>query len=83
MSTFHVASFGNADVLFSYGKIVAMRHDGSVYLTDDWDYSATTKRHVTKFLNSTTKEIHDKLHMRKYEIINPKDIQVQIKGSLL
>lgn len=44
--------------LQSYKSIVALRkNDGSIILFPKWNYSRTTAKHVSQFLNIRTKEI--------------------------
>lgn len=41
----------------SYKSIVALKHDGKISLSNHWDYSKTTIKHLSKWLNMNSKEI--------------------------
>ena len=43
---------GDSKRLFSYDTLVAKISEGKVTLYPDWDYSATTLRHVRAFLEA-------------------------------
>ena len=47
----YVESYGSFVVLESYGTIIALiNQNGTAELTEHWDYSRTTARHLAEFL---------------------------------
>jgi len=59
------------EVLFSYNTAVASKYtDGTVTLTDAWDYSRTTSKFRNQFLNETTADTRNKLISGEYKLCN-------------
>jgi hypothetical protein len=54
----------------SYRSLIAfVDNTGSVTLTDDWDYSCTTMRYLSQFLNGVNSaEIHKRLKSGEYKL---------------
>ena len=61
--------FDNGRVFQSYDSIIAIKLNGKMYLTNDWDYSVTTGKYRNQFLNETKKETEVKIKAGIYKII--------------
>ncbi len=51
----------NGVVFQSYSSIIAIKHKGIVYLTNDFDYSVTTSKYLKQFCGFSAKEIKTEL----------------------
>lgn len=50
--------YDDAELCYSYGRLIAMRDKWAIYLDERWhNYSRTTIKHRNEFLNLTSKEI--------------------------
>lgn len=76
----------NKGVVFqSYGSIIAFydKSNSKVYLTEDWDYSNTTRKHFFIFLrdyckaygNIRKKDIEYELKQGKYELVSELNLE--------
>lgn len=54
----------------SYNRIVAFKAFGKIWLTEYYNYSATTTKHLNKMLNITNKELKDGVENGKYPVVN-------------
>ena len=59
---------GNLQVLFSYDSKVVVKDNNKVTLGRNWDYSRTTMKYVSQFLDSSAKETRDKIAKKIYKI---------------
>ena len=64
-----VVKTNEREVLFSYSTEIASKYvDGTVTLTDSWDYSRTTSKFRNQFLNETTSDTRAKLLSGEYSL---------------
>lgn len=57
--------------LFCYDtKIAHISHNGKVLIYTDWNFSRTTAKYRSQFLNETTKETEKKIRTGEYLLIN-------------
>ena len=67
----------NGVVFQSYTSIIAFKvRGGVVYLSDKWDYSKTTLKHLKLFLNTTTtkKDIEKLIETGVYVLVSEKEL---------
>lgn len=64
-----VVTFDNAIVFESYGTLIAIKKDGKLYVTKDYDYSRTTSRYLNEFCGRTSKEIAKELENKNPDIV--------------
>ena len=65
-----IIRFENGRVFKSYSSIIAVKvFDDKTYLTDHWDYSATTGRYRNDFLNCSIAECRSKIKSGQYQRI--------------
>lgn len=64
-----VTVFENGNVLTSYDSIIAVRIDHQIYLTNKWDYSATTGRHRNYYLCEGIAETREKIKSNVYKMV--------------
>ena len=70
--------FGNGVAFQSYDSLIAFKNDeGKVFLSDKWDYSKTTLKHLKLFLriNLSKKEIEKKIENGDYIIVSENDLK--------
>jgi hypothetical protein len=67
-----VINADNGDLFFqSYESIVCKKSKGKIYLDSVyWDYSKTTSKHRSIFLNEKTKETQAKINSGEYILCN-------------
>jgi len=67
-----VVNLENQRFLSSYGKsIVRIDEIGNVFLDEKyWNYSKTTSKYRSQFLNESTKETKAKIESGEYQLIN-------------
>lgn len=65
-----VTEFNNGSVFKSYDSIIAIKYNGKVYLTNDWDYSATTGGYRNQFLNENIEETREKIKSGIYKMLD-------------
>jgi len=56
-----VIRMNNGRVFQSYDSTIAIKHNGVVYLTNDFDYSVTTSKYLKQFCGYSAKEIKTEL----------------------
>lgn len=56
-----VINMKNGEVFQSYDSTIAIKYEGKVYITSDYDYSATTSKYLKQFCGSSSKEIKEKI----------------------
>ena len=56
-----VINMDNGRVFQSYDSTIAIKHNGVVYLTNDFDYSVTTSKYLKQFCGKSAKEIKTEL----------------------
>jgi len=62
--------------LVSYGKVVASVGVDKVRLSRDWDYSVSTAKWVTRFLEcESVKEVRDNIKSGRYKLVSELIIQ--------
>lgn len=62
--------YNEAELCYSYGKLIAIRDKWAIYLDERWhNFSKTTIKHRNEFLNLTTKEINELIKRDKKEVI--------------
>lgn len=66
----YLIGFDNADVFQSYSSIIAIQYKGTTYLTDKYDYSATTMKYLNQFLGHGIKETRDLLKSGSYKLLS-------------
>lgn len=66
-ANYSVIADGVKLILQSYAKIVAINNGGDIVLGRYWDYSRTTKKHVSKFTMNTVPEIRRMIDSGEYE----------------
>lgn len=78
---------GNGVFLQSYQKIVVFDDNNTdkVYLSENYNYSITTVRHVTKFLCTDSKKLKKRIKDGKYQVISQKEMDniFNIKGGII
>ncbi len=52
-----VINMDNGQVFQSYNSTIAIKMEGKVYLTKDYDYSVTTSKYLKQFCGKSSKEI--------------------------
>lgn len=60
--------------LQSYKTIVAKKDGGKITLYPKWNYSRTTTKHVSQWLNSSSKEIRDKIKLGRITVEDAPDL---------
>ena len=71
-------------VLFqSYSSVIAYKTKGVVYLTDKWDYSKTTLKHLKLFLGTTApkKDIEKLIKTGVYVIVSEQEIEDMVTNA--
>ena len=64
-----VISDEDGSYLQSYDSVVALvKHDGSIVLGTDYNYSRTTMKHVFSFVNLSSKEINQAVKENTIEV---------------
>lgn len=69
--------FNNGVAFQSYSSLIAIKlHNGKVYVSDKWDYSATTLKHFKLFLGitSTKKEIQKMIDDGIYHLVSEDEL---------
>ena len=56
-----VINMNNGEVFQSYDSTIAVKYNGVVYLTNDFDYSVTTSKYLKQFCGKSAKEIKTEL----------------------
>ena len=64
-----VVTFDNAIVFESYGTLIAIKKDGKLYVTEDYDYSRTTSKYLNQFCGWTSKEVTKELENKNPNIV--------------
>jgi len=54
-----VIRMNNGNVFQSYDSTIAIKHNGVVYLTNDFDYSVTTSKYLKQFCGYSAKEVKE------------------------
>lgn len=62
-----IISTNEGNFLYSYGTLIAGKVNGKVYLTEKWDYSATTGKHRNEFLGEGIAETRKKIKSGEYQ----------------
>lgn len=60
----------NATYFQSYNTIIAKNESGKITLDNDWNYSRTTSKYRSQFLNENTSETRKKIESGVYQITN-------------
>lgn len=61
--------FEHGSIFQSYRSVIAVKYRDKTYLTDDWNYSRTTSKYRTWYLNESTKDTRDKINNGRYKIL--------------
>ena len=56
-----VINMDNGEIFQSYSSTIAIKHKGTIYLTDKFDYSVTTSKYLKQFCGKSAKEIKTEL----------------------
>ena len=64
-----ITDFDNGRVFISYNSIIAIKYKGKIYLTDKWDYSATTSKYRNQFLNEGIADTREKIKSGIYKLV--------------
>ena len=80
-----IIEVNNGVIFQSYNSVIAFynKNNGKVYVTEDWDYSNTTRKHFYIFLrdycnacsNIRKKDIEYELKQGKYELVSELDLE--------
>ena len=71
------------DKLYSYGTLVAEIKDGRPVLYPDWDYSATTVRHVREWLKQHGFEAGSKAEMERMYVTNSRRMGLRSRRNVM
>lgn len=61
--------FDNGVLFQSYNSVIAIKKDGKLYVTEDYDYSKTTSKYLNQFCGYTAKEITKELENKNPDIV--------------
>lgn len=61
--------FEYGSIFQSYQSTIAVKHKDKTYLTDDWNYSRTTSKYRSWYLNESTKDTREKIENGTYKIL--------------
>ena len=85
-----IIEVNNGVIFQSYNSVIAFytKNNGKVYVTEDWDYSNTTRKHFYIFLrdyckacgNIRKKDIEYEFKQGKYELVSNLDVEVLSKN---
>ena len=85
-----IIEVNNGVIFQSYNSVITFynKHNGKVYVTEDWDYSNTTRKHFYIFLrdyckacgNIRKKDIEYEFKQGKYELVSNLDVEVLSKN---
>lgn len=85
-----IIEVNNGVIFQSYNSVIAFynKNNGKVYVTEDWDYSNTTRKHFYIFLrdyckacgNIRRKDIEYEFEQGKYELVSNLDVEVLSKN---
>ncbi len=80
-----IIEVNNGVIFQSYNSVIAFynKNNGKVYVTEDWDYSNTTRKHFYIFLrdyckacgNIRKKDIEYEFNQGKYELVSELDLE--------
>ena len=72
---------GDTKVLYSYQTPVAVKNKDGIILSENWEFSNTTKRHVKEFLGLDLKAIRDAIKRGDINVVpqrKPKKIEREV-----
>ena len=69
MRNAQVLEFEHGRILQSYNTDIVIEDASEIFLTDAWEYSTTTGKHLNKFLLETKKETLKKINDGIYKLI--------------
>ena len=85
-----IIEVNNGVIFQSYNSVIDFynKNNGKVYVTEDWDYSNTTRKHFYIFLrdyckacgNIRKKDIEYEFKQGKYELVSNLDVEVLSKN---
>ena len=85
-----IIEVNNGVIFQSYNSVIAFynKNNGKVYVTEDWDYSNTTRKHFYIFLRDYCKacpnirktDIEYEFKQGKYELVSNLDVEVLSKN---
>lgn len=85
-----IIEVNNGVIFQSYDSVIAFynKNNGKVYVTEDWDYSNTTRKHFYIFLrdyckacgNIRRKDVEYEFEQGKYELVSNLDVEVLSKN---
>lgn len=85
-----IIEVNNGVIFQSYNSVIAFynKNNGKVYVTEDWDYSNTTRKHFYIFLrdyckacsNIRKKDIEYEFKQGNYELVSNLDVEVLSKN---
>ena len=64
-----IVYFEYGSIFQSYDSIISIKHKDKTYLTEDWNYSRTTSKYRTWYLNESTQETRNKINNEIYKIL--------------
>lgn len=62
--------FEFGSIFQSYQSPIAIKYKDKTYLTEDWNYSRTTSRYRTWYLNESTQETRNKINNGIYKVLS-------------
>lgn len=81
-----IIKVNNGVIFQSYNSVIAFynKNNGKVYVTKDWDYSNTTRKHFYIFLRNycntcgrrRKKDIENEFKQGNYELVSNLDVEV-------
>ena len=85
-----IIEVNNGVIFQSYNSVIAFynKNNGKVYVTEDWDYSNTTRKHFYIFLRDYCKacgnirknDIEYEFKQGKYELVSNLDVEILSKN---
>jgi len=75
----YILALDNCTIFRSYDTAIAVKfNDGTIVLSDDWDYSSTTSKYRNIFLDETTAETRRNIDNDTYRVLSDKRLGVLI-----
>lgn len=65
----YILTFETGTGLQSYDSLIVVQVNGNTYIGKNWNYSRTTSKYRSLFLNETTKETETKINNGTYIMI--------------